>query len=154
MVNMGLGKLGENVTFRRKPRYSIELQLDQIQLPETTCKITIDHEAKVITTIFYNSPNEEFKELWALLSKWYQFEQQQEPPTESLLGSGKLRRYEFCGSDQYLSELYLVSGIWPTSVNFGDLDHSSSDLATVEVMWRYHTLELETHAPNPSTQVS
>lgn len=50
-------------------------------------------------------------------------------------GIGTLIMYDGCGTPL---EQWVLKGVWPSAVNFGDLDYSSSEEATVELTLRYY----------------
>jgi hypothetical protein len=49
-------------------------------------------------------------------------------------GTATLNLYDGCGETL---ETWILSHVWPQSINFGELDYASSDEATVEVTLRY-----------------
>ena len=49
-------------------------------------------------------------------------------------GIATLKLYDGCGDTL---ETWVLSHVWPQSINFGELDYASSDEATVEVTLRY-----------------
>ena len=50
-------------------------------------------------------------------------------------GKGTLLMYDGCGTEL---ESWELRGVWPSAVNFGDLDYSSSEEATIELTLRYY----------------
>ena len=51
---------------------------------------------------------------------------------------GKLSLYDGCGT---ALETWTLHGMWPQSINFGELDYSSSEECTIEVTTRYDSAE-------------
>jgi hypothetical protein len=51
-------------------------------------------------------------------------------------GTGRLVMYDGCGTPM---EQWTLQHVWPQSVNFGDLDYSSSEELNVELTLRYST---------------
>ena len=51
-------------------------------------------------------------------------------------GTGTLTMYDGCGAPM---EQWTLSHVWPQSINFGDLDYSSSEEANIELTLRYST---------------
>ena len=47
---------------------------------------------------------------------------------------GELNLYDGCGT---VMESWLLQNMWPSAVNFGELDYSSSEEATIELTLRY-----------------
>ena len=50
-------------------------------------------------------------------------------------GTGTLKLFDGCGVTM---ETWTLEGVWPASINFGDLDYSSSEEVTVELTLRFH----------------
>jgi hypothetical protein len=50
-------------------------------------------------------------------------------------GTGLLAMYDGCGTEL---ENWQLKGVWPSAVNFGDLDYSSSEEVTIELTLRYY----------------
>ena len=55
-------------------------------------------------------------------------------------GTGTLKLFDGCGTTM---EQWTLGGVWPTSINFGDLDYSSSEEVTVELTLRFHEAKYE-----------
>jgi hypothetical protein len=53
---------------------------------------------------------------------------------------GTLQLYDGCGIPL---ERWTLNGMWPQSINFGELDYSSSEECTIEVTTRYDTAQYE-----------
>ena len=53
---------------------------------------------------------------------------------------GTLTLYDGCGTGL---EQWTLNGMWPQSINFGELDYSSSEECTIEVTTRYDTAKYE-----------
>jgi len=58
--------------------------------------------------------------------------------SQGYAGKAKLTMYDGCGKGL---ELWTLSHAWPQAINFGELDYSSSEEATVEVTLRYASAE-------------
>jgi hypothetical protein len=54
--------------------------------------------------------------------------------TGDYAGTGKLVLYDGCGNPV---ELWTLSDMWPTAINWGDLDYSNSEEVTIELTLRY-----------------
>lgn len=64
-------------------------------------------------------------------------------------GNALLMMYDGCGNEL---ENWRLKGVWPSAVNFGDLDYSSSEEVTVELTLRYYQAIYENkcgNKPNP-----
>lgn len=57
-------------------------------------------------------------------------------------GKGILTLYDGCGTSM---EQWTLGHVWPQAINFGDLDYSSSEEATVELTLRYSEVEYEAY---------
>lgn len=44
-------------------------------------------------------------------------------------------------------EEWTLKNCWPTQINFGELDHSSSEECTLEITWRYKEVFYKSHMP-------
>lgn len=64
-------------------------------------------------------------------------------------GTGVLVMYDGCGSPL---ESWELGNCWPTSVNFQDLDYSSSDNAEIELTLRYSTIAYHAMCPDFTPQ--
>lgn len=62
-------------------------------------------------------------------------------------GTAKLMLYDGCGNPL---ESWLLKGVWPQSVNWGDLDMGSSDECTIELTLRYQSVEYASFCPEGS----
>lgn len=86
-----------------------------------------------------------FKPLFDWLTSVYNFTQFPRPFDRDKMGSsrndyaavGILKMWDGCGT---LLERWDLNDMWPTSVNFGDLDYSNSEEATIELTLRYSSV--------------
>ncbi len=53
-------------------------------------------------------------------------------------GVGKLQILDGCG---FVTEGWVYSNVWPTTINFGDLDMASSDTLDIELTLRYSNVQ-------------
>lgn len=58
--------------------------------------------------------------------------------------TGTLTLLDGCGNQL---EQWILRHVWPTSVNFGDLDYSASDEATIELQLRYSEVSYQSFCP-------
>jgi len=58
--------------------------------------------------------------------------------SQGYAGKATLKMYDGCGGEM---EQWVLSHAWPQAINFGELDYSSSEEATVEVTLRYASAE-------------
>jgi len=64
-------------------------------------------------------------------------------------GQGQLYLYDGCGQ---AVEGWLLNHMWPQSVNFGELDMSSSEEVTVEMTMRYSEVQYVTYCPTGTVE--
>lgn len=90
-----------------------------------------------------------FKPLFDWLSSVYAFHQPLELPMGSTRNNyaavGILKMFDGCGS---LLETWELFDMWPTSVNFGDLDYSNSEEATIDLTLRYSSVRYTPNCPS------
>jgi len=80
-----------------------------------------------------------FKPLWDWMASLYDFRD----PINLKMGSsrraysatGILNLYDGCGT---LLETWTMDNMWPTAIDFGELDYSSSEECTIALTLRYH----------------
>lgn len=81
-------------------------------------------------------------ELWSWLASVYNFIDNDKLTQSSVRrcygGTGICTMYDGCGNEL---EEWRLFDCWPTSVNFGELDYSSSEEATIEVQLRYSNVQ-------------
>jgi len=64
-------------------------------------------------------------------------------------GVGNLELYDGCGS---IMEQWQILGMWPKTLNFGDLAYDSNEEVTVSVTFRYHDVRYQMFCPNGTIQ--
>ena len=60
-------------------------------------------------------------------------------------GRGRLTLWDGCG---YSLERWVLNDMWPTAINFGDLDYSSSDVCDIVLTLRYSSAYYKSLCPN------
>lgn len=82
--------------------------------------------------------------LWSWLANVYDYTKpntlHQNALRKGYAAVGACTMYDGCGSAM---ELWTLGDAWPTAVNFGELDYSSSEECTVEVTLRYANVAYE-----------
>lgn len=169
-INMGIGRIGGNdVVHKRKFRWTFAVERDggrrvpasfvkmaarpNIAIEETeinflNAKTYIPGKGtwEQITITYYDvavvgggTGNEE---LWNWLASVYNFLDNvaltQSSRRNCYGGTGICTLYDGCGGEL---EEWRLFDCWPTSVNFGELDYSSSEEATIEVQLRYSNVK-------------
>lgn len=177
MQNMGIGKLGDsNIVFKsRKFRWTLEgefpagklkpcfvkvssrptANLDDtglsnlLKLKESDPPLTLDLKEgwKPISTTWFELASDDDIGLMKILAAQYEFLECKgdKPPVESVEGTLGLKLYDGCG---FLMEEWSLRNVWAASINFGELDYSSSEALTIEVLWRYGGAVYKNHIPN------
>lgn len=177
MANMGLGELkNPEMIFKRKFRWELALnwQGDTNKIPTYLVKLaarpslTVEEtpinflngrmyipgkaEWETLSVTFYDvsyaSASKGQEVLYNWLASVYDFtkpdELKQNSKARGYGGTGILTLYDGCGVGL---EKWTLTDLWPTSVNFGDLDYSSSDEVTIEVTLRFSTAAYESLCP-------
>lgn len=165
--DMGLGHLADaDLVFKRKFRWAFEIQgLYRGDVPSHYVKLASRpnlqiEEAEInylhgtdyipgkgkwetISVTYYDVNAKEMKPLWDWLASTYNFTDRfglhQSSNRRSYAGMGVLRLFDGCGNTMETWKLY---GLWPQAVNFGELDYSSSEEATIELTLRYSVAEV------------
>ncbi len=165
-INMGIGQLGSpNLVIKRKFRWTLEIQ-DQftggVIVPAAFVKMAARPNLSIeetetnylntkswipgkcsweeMTVTYFDTDSNEMKPLWEYLAPQYQAQ----PPQYHKAGY-ILKLYDGCG---YCMEEWRLHDGMVTAINFGELDHSSSELVTVEMTVRYSKVEYKSHCPS------
>jgi len=175
-INMGLDLLADNnLIFKRKFRWQLSLSWknENNKIPPYYVKLaarpslTIEEtpinylngrmyipgkaEWETLSVTFYdvayntNGP----KILYSWLASVYDFTDpktlRQNSKSKVYGGNGTLTLFDGCG--EALEEWQLFN-VWPTSVNFGDLDYASSDEVTIEATLRFSSVKYTSLCPS------
>lgn len=173
-IPMGIGNLGfSNLVFKRKFRFTFELQdicggqsvpkhfvkvaarpqidIDEVELNFLNAVTWLPGKARwqTMNVTYIDVASQEMAPLYNWLASVYNFTD----PVNLEMGSqrkdytatGVLKLYDGCGQ---LLERWTMMDMWPTSINFGDLDYSSSDEVTIELTMRYSQVKYEPICPN------
>lgn len=165
-MNMGIGPLGApGVIIKRKFRWTLEISTPCGYIPPYTCKVAARPNIEIeetelnflnattwlpgkakwqpITVTYYDVANSAMQGLFNWLCTIYEF---QNPVTMRMsekagwAGVGRLVMYDGCGKPL---EYWLMGSMFPTSVNFGDLDYSTGDFATIDLTLRYSEVQYQ-----------
>jgi hypothetical protein len=95
-----------------------------------------------ITVTYYDVATDDNIHLWSWIASVYDFTnptcRYMNSKRQDYAGTGFLEMLDGCG--QSLEE-WLFHDMWPTSVKFGDLDYSNSDVMDIEVTLRYSSIQ-------------
>lgn len=101
-----------------------------------------------ISVTYYDAAVADNQPLWDWLASVYQYPDpdklHQGSRQADYSGTGILAMYDGCGQPLEVWNLY---GIWPKSINFGELDYASSEEATIEVSMRFNKVKYQSLCP-------
>ena len=172
---MGIGVVGQpDITFKRKFRYTFEisgfcnnqqnlvpeyfvkvagrpnLSIEETEINHLNGKMWIPGKAswETISVTYIDAANAQMQSLWNWLASVYNFTD----PVNLQMGNrrdwdatGTINMYDGCG---VLLEQWQLQHVWPTAIDFGDLDYSSSDEANIELTLRYWDVTYVSYCPN------
>lgn len=171
---MGIGILGNpDVTFKRKFRWTFEiagwcnnqsnivgehfvktasrpnLSTEELELNHLNAKTWIPGKSswETITVTYIDAAHSTQVTLWNWLATIYNFTDPVNLPQGEKRdwdATGTLNMYDGCGT---LLETWQLQHMWPTAINFGDLDYSSSEEATIELTLRYSDVIYRSYCP-------
>ena len=172
-IPMGIGQLGfKNLVFKRKFRFTFELfdicggqsvpkhfvkvasrpnlSVEETEVNFLNAKTWIPGKAswETMTVTYIDVASSEVAPLYNWLASVYDFTD----PINLKMGAtrmdysatGVLKLWDGCGS---IMETWTMKDVWPTAINFGDLDYASSDECTIELTLRYTDVVYENHCP-------
>lgn len=173
-IPMGIGHLGfSNLVFKRKFRFTFELQdicggkgtvpqhyvkvasrpqvdIDEVEINYLNGVTWLPGKAKwqTMNVTYIDVATDDIAPLYSWLASVYNFTD----PVKLQMGSrrtdytatGVLQLYDGCGE---ILERWTMKDVWPTSINFGDLDYASSDEVTIELTMRYSQVKYEPLCP-------
>lgn len=171
---MGIGVIGQpDITFKRKFRWTFEIQgfcgkesnivpehfvkvasrpnisIEELEINHLNAKTWIPGKAswETITVTYIDVAHISQKPLWDWLATVYNFTNPitlEQGEKRDWNATGTLYMYDGCGT---LLESWKLRYMWPTAINFGDLDYSSNEEATIELTLRYSDVEYTSHCP-------
>jgi len=174
---MGLGQIGNsNLVFKRKFRWTFvvenvcgdsvpehfvklaarpNISIEETEINFLNAKTWIPGKGtwETITVTYYDVATGDNAALWRWLANVYDFTDPTNLPQASarggagnngFSGTGQLRLFDGCGT---LLETWTMKGMWPTAINFGDLDYSNSEECTVELTLRYDEVQYRNNCP-------
>lgn len=173
-IPMGIGVIGQpDITFKRNFRWTFEisgfcnnqnnlipehfvkvagrpnLSIEETEINHKNGKMWIPGKAswETVTVTYIDAAHESMHSLWNWLATAYDFTD----PIQLSQGSrrdwdatGVLSMYDGCGT---ILETWELGHMWPTAINFGEVDYSSSDEATIELTLRYWDVRYRSFCP-------
>jgi hypothetical protein len=147
--------------FMGRCRWAFEVDFQGIQLPEQFCKVScrpnIESEGvpQEFTTTFYDLQGEDILTtgLWNIMMKVSDGKKVM-PYNKEIAGTGKLKMWvsgNCLGIPQapYALEEWTLEGLWPISINYGELDMGDQDLS-IDVKWQYDKAFWKSLVPSSS----
>jgi hypothetical protein len=172
--DMGLGNLADaDLVFKRKYRWAFEVQgLVRGDVPSHYVKLaarptlTVEETEinylhgtdwlpgkgkwETLSVTYYDTNAKKMKPLWDWLASVYNFTDSvglhQASNRKSYAGTGIIRLFDGCGTAM---ETWQLFNMWPSAVNFGDLDYSSSETVDIELTLRYSAVEYVSNCGPP-----
>lgn len=172
---MGIGVIGRSdITFKRKFRWTFEilgfcndlknkvpehfvkvaarpnLSIEETEINHLNAKMWIPGKGTwdTLTVTYIDVANQEMNSLYNWLATVYDFTnpiQLGQAEKRDWDATGVLNMYDGCGT---LLESWILQHMWPSGINFGDLDYSSSDEATIELTLRYSDVQYRSYCPD------
>jgi hypothetical protein len=172
-IPMGIGNLGfSNLIFKRKFRFTFELEgicgsqkvpkhyvkvaarpnlnVDEVEVNFLNATTWIPGKAKweTMPVTYIDVATAEMASLYNWLASVYNFTDpiklQMGSQRKDYTATGILKLWDGCGQ---LLETWTMEDVWPTSVNFGELDYSSSEEVTIELTLRYSNVKYKNNCP-------
>jgi hypothetical protein len=171
---MGIGQVGRaDMTFKRKFRYTFEIQgfceneknvvpesfvtvagrpnlsIEETEINHLNAKTWIPGKAswETIAVTYLDVAHSEMRTLWNWLATVYDFTDPvnlHQGNKRNWDATGVLNMFDGCGT---LLEGWEMQHMFPTSINFGDVDYSSSDIATIELTLRFSDVIYRSYCP-------
>lgn len=168
--NMGIGSVGlPSTIFKRKFRWTFEVLFCGSSIPADFVKIAgrpnfsveeteinflnsktwIAGKAswETITVTYLDVAGDQSAKILSWIASVYDFTGLNPSYTQGSAradyeGIGVLTMYDGCGQE---IETWRLEHLWPTSVNFGDVDYSSSDISEIELTLRYSDVKYQSN---------
>jgi hypothetical protein len=171
---MGIGLVGNpDITFKRVFRFTFEirgfcnnqssvipehfvmtagrpkLEVEETQIDHLNARTWIPGKAswQTITVKYMDVAHATNVSLWTWMATIYSLGD----PVNLTMGNkrdwdatGVLNMWDGCG---VLLETWYLQHMWPTSIDFGDLDYGSSDIATTDLTLRYSDVLYKSYCP-------
>lgn len=172
---MGMGIIGRpDITFKRKFRWTFEisgycnnqknfipehfvkvasrpnLEIEEVEINHLNAKMWLPGKGtwQTITVTYYDVADPSMQSLWNWLATIYNFSDAVKMTQAEKVdwnATGQLNMYDGCGT---LIESWALQHMFPTGINFGDLDYQSSDPTEIELTLRFSDVLYRSYCPN------
>ena len=125
---------------KKAERPQIKISVIETKFDQETAYWDGRHEWEPITLEFYDIEQETdtSDEIYKWFKRVLNIENNKAGPTPASPTNYKKQcTLEVYGGDGFNTERWVLSNCWPISVDWGDLDYSSSDIQTVKVVLRF-----------------
>lgn len=163
-MQMGIGKVGKpGVIFKKKHRWTLELLTPQGPVPPSYVKVASRPSLEIdeteinflnavtwmpgkgkwqpINITYLDVVDKEMMNLYSWISSIYDFQDDVNlKQTENWAATCILNLYDGCGKS---IERWILTSCFPTSVNFGELDYESSEVATIDMTLRFSGVKIK-----------
>lgn len=175
---MGIGRLGgENLVFKRKFRWTLKIEkiCDSKFVPEYFVKVASRPNLAIeetqidflngrtwipgkgawetIEVTYYDVSTADNLPLFDWIATLYDFTDpvtlSQASQRKDYAGRAVLQMWDGCGK---ALEKWVLNDVWPTAINFNDLDYSSSDVCEITLTLRYSSVMYQSLCPNRTPQ--
>lgn len=157
--------MSDNMQFKRKFRWTFQATFPAGEIPPCVVKVHArptlkikeeqtpqgewipgkDYEWEYLTTTWFDADEKELDPLWKVIASFCGEDGQ---VVEGIDGTAILTLLD---GHAVPIEKWILRDIRPWTINFGDLDHSSSGPMTVEITWRYKNAEYENVVASPTS---
>jgi hypothetical protein len=170
---MGIGQLGfKNLVFKRKFRFTFELQdicgkgtvpahyvkvasrpnleVEETEINYLNAKTWIPGKAswQTMEVTYLDVATADQAPLFNWLASVYNFTDpvnlEQGSQRGDYTATAILKMFDGCGA---LIETWTMQNVWPTGINFGEVDYSSSDICEISLTLRYSDVKYEPYCP-------
>lgn len=172
---MGIGVIGNpDIAFKRKFRFTFEifgfcnneknlvpehfvsvasrpnLEIEETEINHLNATTWIPGKGRwqTMNVTYLDVAHAQMASLWNWMATVYDFTDPvnlKQGERRDWSGSGLLSMYDGCGT---LLETWQLQKMFPTNINFGDVDYSTSDIATIELTLRFSDVIYRSYCPN------
>ncbi len=173
--SMGIGVIGRpDITIKRKFRWTFEvsgfcgnannkvpeyfvktsarpnLEIEETEFNHLNAKMYLPGKGtwQEITVTYTDVAHDEMRSLWNWLATVYDFTDPinlRNGEKKDWDATGVLNMYDGCGT---LLESWQLLHMFPKSIDFGELDYSSSDAAEIAITLRFSDVKYRSYCPN------